>query len=55
MEKETRGPGPKSRQANSPKKAGHRKKNVPLRTEPSTRHMKHRLKRREVNPIKLQA
>jgi hypothetical protein len=33
-EKETREPGPKSRQGNSPKKAGRREESEPLRTEP---------------------
>jgi hypothetical protein len=37
-EKETKGQGPKSRQA---KEAGHKEEREPLRTEPFTRSMKH--------------
>jgi hypothetical protein len=38
--KETKGQGLKSKQANSPTKAGHKEEREPLRTKPSTSHMK---------------
>ncbi len=48
-EKETKGQGPKSRQANSTKDAGHKEERESLRTEPSTSsHEAYQLKRGEV-------
>jgi hypothetical protein len=40
-EKETKGQGPKSSQANNPKEEGHPKEREPLKIEPSTSSMKH--------------
>jgi hypothetical protein len=39
--KRNKGQRPKSRQASSPNKAGHKEKREPLRRQPSTSRMKH--------------
>ncbi len=39
-QKETKGQGLKSRLTNNPTKVGHKEEREPLRTEPSTNHMK---------------
>ncbi len=43
-EKKNQGPGPKSRQANSPKEVGHKETREPLRIETSTKTSISRLK-----------
>jgi hypothetical protein len=39
--KQKKGQGPKYRQANSPKEAGHKEEREPLRTKPCTSRLKH--------------
>ncbi len=54
--KRNKGQGPKFRQANSPKEAGHKEEREPLIIKTSTKsHDAYQLKKEEVNMIKLQA